>query len=221
MNIVLGVGGGIAAYKRAGAEPLWSQPLNQYDGWTPAVDAKYAYAYTGSYQPKLSVFDRITGAVAFEIPDRNFNWFGWTMDASPVLNEDSTRAFATQAGRALSFDLAGRTVNWEKTGGYTGQPAYASGQLYLKANNSSQISAVDPVTGEVRWIWVSPERIVSDIIVTRSHLLVATEAKVYALQLSDRKVAWSYSATGKLALANSGILIVSGESGKVTAISLR
>ena len=23
----------------------WSQPLNQYDGWTPAVDAKYAYAY--------------------------------------------------------------------------------------------------------------------------------------------------------------------------------
>jgi hypothetical protein len=213
--------GGVAAYQRAGAESLWFTSLNQYDGWTPAVDTKYAYAYTGEYQPKLSVLDRMTGAVVFEIADRNFNWVGWTMDASPVLNEDSTRVFVTQAGRALAFDLTGRAVSWEKTGGYQGQPSYAAGELYLKANNSSQISALDPATGTARWLWVSPERIVSDIIVTRSHLLVATEAKVYAIQLSDRKVSWSYAATGQLALANSGLLVVTGANGKVTAISMR
>ena len=57
-------------------------------------------------------------------------------------------------------------------------PLTPQGSSTRRQTTPARSVQVDPVTGEVRWIWVSPERIVSDIIVTRSHLLVATEAKV-------------------------------------------
>jgi len=59
--------GGMYAFNTADLSQRWFATLNQYDQFTPAVKDTFVYAYTGSYQPKLTVADATTGAVAYEI----------------------------------------------------------------------------------------------------------------------------------------------------------
>lgn len=216
--------GGLCGYKRSDATEVYFKSLNQYDGWSPAVDAKYVYAYTGSYQPKLSVFNRVTGDLAYEVPDPNFNWTGWTMESSPVLNEDSTRLYAVQAGRMLAFDLDKRAIAWEQRGNFYGQPAYADRQIFVRSQNASQLTVLDATTGAPTWIWALPRdssSLAHEPIVTRSHVFLSSESKVYAVRRSDHALDWTYPVGGKMALSNAGKLLITSTGGRVTAIDLR
>ena len=211
--------GGMYAFSTVDGAQRWFAPLNQYDGFTPAVKDGLVYAYTGSYSPKLTVADAATGAVAFEIPDPGFVWDGWSMNTAPTLG-GATNVLATNGRRLISFDLQSRTIGYAITSDFRGQPTVANGVVYVA--NGAQVEARNEIDGSFGWLWIPPTgQPVGPMIVTKNLLLVSTATDTYAVDLTSRQHVWSYPAGGHLTLSSQGILFIAQASGVLTAVSVR
>ncbi|MBI5618445.1 MAG: PQQ-binding-like beta-propeller repeat protein [Gammaproteobacteria bacterium] len=210
-----GTYGGMYSFSAVDGSQNWFKGLNQYDQWTPAVDATYAYAYVGSYSPALYVLDRATGELAFSIADPNFVWNGWSMNLAPTLGGKND-VFAIHDGRLIRFDLANRKLDWALARGFTGQPSVAHGVVY--AIDAGALAARDQLTGALLWSWGAPSDTLSGpLIVTDSHVLVSGGANIYAVSLASHLADWSYAASGALALAGHS-LFVAASNGTLTAL---
>ena len=210
--------GGMYGFDAFSGEQHWFLGLPQYDQWTPAVDDTQVYAYLGEYSPGLYVADRTTGALLFTIPDPAFDWNGWSMDLAPVLGDDG-EVLAIHDGRLIRFDLASRSIGWQRVEQFSGQPSLAAGQIY--AVNGGSLDVLDEHTGAPQWSWTPPagEAIEGPLVVTRSHVLASTASNVYAIELISHTAVWSYPVAGALALANESLYVASAD-GTLTAISL-
>src|SRR5688572_11683896 len=211
--------GGMYGFRTADLSQRWTAPLNQYDQFTPAVKNGLVYAYTGSYQPKLTVADAATGATVYEIADPGFVWNGWSMNTAPTLGGRSN-VLATNGGRLLSFDLAARSVGYAIASSFRGQPTVANGVVYVV--NNAQVEARQESDGSLQWVWIPPAgQPVGPMIATKNLLLVSTAANTYAVDLASRAQVWAYPAGGHLTLSAQGILFIAQSSGKLTAVSVR
>jgi hypothetical protein len=210
--------GGMYAFNTDGTQ-RWFASLNQYDQFTPAVSNGLVYAYTGSYQPKVTVADAATGAVAYEIADPGFVWDGWSMNTAPTLG-GASNLLATNGGRLISFDLQSRTIGYALTSSFRGQATVANGVVYVV--NGTQVEARNESDGALRWSWTPPTgQPVGPMIATKNLLLVSTAANTYAVDLTSRSQVWSYPAGGHLTLSAQGILFIAQSSGRLTAVSVR
>lgn len=210
-----GTYGGMYAFDGGSGENLWFAGLNQYDGWTPAVDAKYCYAYIG--QSGLDVIDRLTGARAFTIADPNYNWNGYTMGQAPAIGSQND-ALAFNGGRLLSFNLAKQTIRWTVTTGFNDQASIAKGVIYVVQNGI--LSARREDTGAQLWTWsTSSDTLAGAVVATDSHVFVHGSSATYAIDVNTHKPAWSYAAAGALSLSE-GVLYIAGNDGYLTAVSL-
>jgi outer membrane protein assembly factor BamB len=206
--------GGMYAFDAFSGQQLWFRPLSQYDEWTPAVDDDYAYAYVGGL---LSVVDRISGEVSHTIVDPNFDWHGWSMDLAPVLG-GAGDIVVIHGGRLVSFDLQTRSIRYELTGTFRGQPTVAAGVVY--AVNASGIVAVDQETGNQLWAWNSAgAQLRSNLVVTDTHLFVASTDDLFAVELLSHDDVWTYPVGGHLSLSDE-ILYVASSNGLLTAINM-
>jgi hypothetical protein len=211
--------GGMYAFNTADLSQRWFASLNQYDQFTPAVKDTFVYAYTGSYQPKLTVTSANTGAVAYEIADPGFVWDGWSMNTAPTLG-GASNVVATNGGRLISFDLASRSIGYALAGSFRGQPTVAGGVVYVA--NNGQVEARAEGNGSLQWSWTPPDGPpVGPMIATKNLLLVSTAANTYAVDLTSHAQVWTYPAGGHLALSAQGILFIAQSSGKLTAVSVR
>jgi hypothetical protein len=211
--------GGMYAFNTADLSQRWFASLNQYDQFTPAVKDTFVYAYTGSYQPKLTVTSANTGAVAYEIADPGFVWDGWSMNTAPTLG-GASNVVATNGGRLISFDLASRSIGYALAGSFRGQPTVAGGVVYVA--NNGQVEARAEGNGSLQWSWTPPDGPpVGPMIATKNLLLVSTAANTYAVDLTSHAQVWTYPAGGHLALSAQGILFLAQSSGKLTAVSVR
>ena len=211
--------GGMYGFNATDPSQRWFATLNQYDQFTPAVKDTFVYAYTGSYQPKLTVTSANTGAVAYEIADPGFVWDGWSMNTAPTLGS-AANVLATNGGRLISFNLASRSIGYALTAGFRGQPTVANGVVYVV--NNAQVEARAESNGSFQWAWVPPDGApVGPMIATKNLLLVSTAANTYAVDLASHAHVWSYPAGGQLALSAQGILFIAQSSGKLTAVSVR
>lgn len=233
-----GTYGGMYSFNATSGTQNWFGYVAQYDGWTPAVDTNYCYAFTGSGDtvPILGEFrmiDRFSGATVHLVIDNGFQWNGYTMNSAVVLGTHSD-AFAVNesgsiypyyfgSGRLLKFDLRDDGTNqphiaWALQDHFTGQPTLANGVLYL--NDAGTLVAFDELTGARLWAWVPPpsESLTGTIIATDNLLFVGTGAATYAIDLVSHTTVWSYPATGDLALGD-GVLYAAGANGTLTAIS--
>jgi hypothetical protein len=211
--------GGMYAFNTADLSQRWFASLNQYDQFTPAVKDTFVYAYTGSYQPKLTVTSANTGAVAYEIADPGFVWDGWSMNTAPTLG-GASNVLATNGGRLISFDLASRSIGYALAGSFRGQPTVAGGVVYVA--NNGQVEARAEGNGSLQWSWTPPDGPpVGPMIATKNLLLVSTAANTYAVDLTSHAQVWTYPAGGHLALSAQGILFIAQSSGKLTAVSVR
>jgi outer membrane protein assembly factor BamB len=210
--------GGAYAFDAFSGIGRWFLDLPQYDQWTPAVDAARIYAYVGEYAPGLYVADRATGALEFMIPDDNFDWNGWSMNLAPVLGSLGN-VVAIHDGRLISFDPVERRIAWELDAGYSGQPAVCRGEIYATALGA--LSVLDEATGAPKWSWTPPagEHIREPIVVTDTHVLVATTTHVHAIEQRSHASEWSYPVSGRIALADGTLAIVSA-TGILTIIDL-
>jgi len=210
--------GGMYAFDAFSGQARWFAGLPQYDEWTPAVDQTQAYAYVGEYAPGLYVFDRTTGAKKFMIPDPGFQWNGWSMQLAPVLGERQ-EVLAIHDGRLISFDLIARSIGWQRSGQFQGQPTLARGEIY--AASPSGLQVLDEATGQPHWSWTPPpgEVIQGAVVVTHTHAFVSTATHVYAIDLRSHQSAWSFDGAGRLAVGDDTLYIASDD-GTLTAISL-
>src|SRR5262245_58807772 len=211
--------GGMYAFDATGLSQRWFAALNQYDQFTPAVKDGLVYAYTGSYQPKLTVADAATGATAFEIADPGFVWDGWSMNTAPTLGGTSN-VLATNGGRLISFNLISRNIAYAISSNFRGQPTVANGMVYVATGTS--IQARSETDGALQWSWVPPQGSpVGPMIATKNLLLVSTATNTYAVDLVTRNAIWSYPAGGHLTLSSQGILFIAQSSGRLTAVAVR
>jgi hypothetical protein len=220
-NVYLAGGyyGGSYGFHGDNGSSLWFADLNQYDEFTPAVDADYVYAYTGDYSPQLTVLNRKSGSLAFSIPDPLFDWNGWSMDSAPVLGELGN-VLAINGGRLISFDLSNWNIGWTITGAFRGQPSLSRGAIYCNTD-SGAVQVRSEADGVLLWQWVPTSGQASGpMIVTENLLLVSTSTAVHAVDLNTHLSVWSYPAAGRLALSDEGTLLVSTTGGKVVAIDV-
>ena len=210
--------GGMYAFNTDGTQ-RWFATLNQYDQFTPAVSDGLVYAYTGSYQPKLTVADAATGATAYEIADPGFVWDGWSMNTAPTLG-GASNVLATNGRRLISFNLQSRSIGYAIASNFRGQVTVANGVVYVV--NGTQVEARNESDGSLQWSWAPPEgQPVGPMIVTKNLALVSTAANTYAVDLVSHSQVWSHPAGGHLTLSAQGILFIAQSSGRLTAVSVR
>jgi outer membrane protein assembly factor BamB len=198
-----------------GNEDWFYYMLPEYDGWTPAVDENWAYAYMGYYG--LYVLDRVTGLFLFQIPDPNAS-VNYNMDPAPVLGGLSD-LFAVNGGRLIRFDLNARDISWANAANFSGQPTVANGIVY--AISAGALGAYDQRTGTVQWTWRPPgaEILQDTIIATNSHLFVRSGSSTYCIDLAGHSEVWSYASAGNMSLGES-TLYIAGSDGTLTAIGI-
>jgi outer membrane protein assembly factor BamB len=213
--------GGMYSFDGTTGAQRWFRELNQYDQFTPLVHNNVVYAYTGSYQPKLTAASAGTGTVLYEIADPGFDWSGWSMGSSLTMASPTTLV-AAQTHRLLMFDLATRSIRWVVNGaGYFGQPAYANGVIYVARSN--EVEARRETDGGVIWSWRVPgdANVVAPPVVTRNLLFVSTGTQTYALDLATGAHTWTYDAGGHLTISRDGTMYIARSDGILTALTMR
>lgn len=197
---------------KKGHENWFYDGLPQTDGWTPAVDEKWAYTYLGS----LYVVDRLTGKLAFKILNSG-------QQAVPMLG-GLNDVFVIDGGMLSKFKTDTQKIAWQKSYGfnedYTGQPALANNVIYAGTTLGSLV-ALDQATGKTLWAWKNADKdsAINNVIATKSHAFFTTANKIYAIDINTHQNVWSYPASGHLALGESALYVASGN-GVLTAFRL-
>ena len=222
--------GGMYSFNGITGAQNWFGKVPQYDGWTPAVDGIYAYAYTGSgdITPIQGVFTMIKvadGTTAASVVDPIYDWTGYTMNSAVVLGGTNT-AFTINGGRLVSWDTQLDSthkphIRWSLTESYSGQPsfAYAGTQGRLFVINNGQLNVIDATTGQLYWTWAPQSGALEGPIVLTDDLVFAcTGTTTYAISRTSpaHTTVWSYNVSGVLACSDS-TLYVAGSDGNVYA----
>lgn len=232
-----GTYGGLYAFDKQGTSLFFGSTAQQ-STWTPAVDARAVYAYTGS---SLRVFHPVTGALQADITDPTFTNYIYEIGGSAVLGAPNS-VFAAAYGNSflnsggignylVHFNLQTSSVDWKIRGVYPTTPAYDGGVVYIPNNNPLRLEARAEGDGALQWSWTpqssSDLEFVSEVILTQNAVIVSTNSATYALDRSTRRPMWSYPAAGKLALSANGVLYIVAAGGlgtattTITAINLR
>jgi len=205
--------GGMYSFNAIKDHQNWFYELPQVDGWTPAVDEKLAYSYIGA----LYAVDRLTGKAAFKIINSG------EQAEVPMLG-GLNDVFVIDGGLLSKFRTDTKKIGWQKTYNfnedYAGQPALANKVVYAGTTQGSLV-ALDQVTGNTLWTWKNTVKgsVVNNLVVTKSHVFLATANKIYAIDIKTHQNVWSYAVSGQLALGESGLYVASGD-GKLTAFKL-
>jgi hypothetical protein len=218
-----GTYGGMFAFDATTGVQQFFATAGQYDGWTPAVDATNAYAYTGG---SLGIYDNRTGALLGSIGDPTYSWNGYTTNGAPVLGGANIVYAGNLSNRTsnsiVSFDTLSMAVRWSIRGAYSGNPAYSGGTLFASNNSPFALEAYNEADGGKLWTWTpiaGDSNFVSDVLVTNNLVFVSTDANTYAIDRSTHLSVWSYPATGSLALSANGVLYIKSTN-SIVAINL-
>jgi outer membrane protein assembly factor BamB len=207
--------GGMYAFDAGTGARKWFTSLSQVDGWTPAVDASYAYVYLGN---QLQVLDRQTGASVSKMPGTES---GWPYGLTPMLGAQGSVVVAGSATLA-AFDTA-KGLRWEVPGTYHPGPAYADKLIYVFRNQSLALEARNEADGALVWSWTPPqgaETSSNNILVTNNLVFLSTDKATYAIDRTTHAPVWSYPFAGKLAMSANGVLYINGRS-SIVAVNLK
>lgn len=202
--------GGAYCFDAFTGQQYWFKSLAQDDGWTPAVDAEYAYVYVGG---RLSALDKETGNAVFSISRSGTNRLNTN---TPTIGEHHN-VVVTDRSKLISFDTVNRSIGFERSDKYSGQPCIADNVIYVI--NDGDIEAIDEVTGQLIWRYDTSDSFIGEMIVTDSHIIARTSGKTCVISLEDRQLQWQYPVSGHMAMSDDR-LYVAGSNGYLTAISM-
>jgi hypothetical protein len=243
-----GTYGGMFAFNATSGAQLFFANLQQFDYWTPAVDANYAYVYIGGQTAntpaQLNVLDRQTGTQVAQILDNSYQWDGYSMYGSPVIGAPGS-VVATNTGNPgsnelIDFDIAASSIRWHVPGHFRGNPAYHAGVFYALTGSPQYLPSSVPVALEARseadgsllWSWAAPASNVitqwqSDVLLTDNLVFVSTDSATYAIDLTTHQAAWTLHYPGRFAISDRGVFYLSltdpliPQNGWVAAINFR
>ncbi len=231
-----GAYGGLLRFDASTGTNAWFTSLQQYDQWTPAIDASYAYTNMGG---RVTVLKRADGEIVNEFALDGFNFLAWSSHAVTVLT--GNRQLLSRSGSGLAFnspantlsliDTALGTTPWSVTGPFATDPVVAKGLVYIANASPLQLEARSLATGQVQWTWPlsdpADSAFLGNLLVTDSHVFVSTNRRTYAIDLTRHTAAWTYAKPAHKAISANGVLYLStltaeGESDRgLTAVNLR
>jgi outer membrane protein assembly factor BamB len=204
--------GGMYAFDAKTGERKWWQTLNQYDQFTPAVTGDYVIAYTGNYFPNLTVANKTTGNVLFEIPDPDFPSYIRSLNLAPVVAGDMV--LANYNGRMVAFNLTSKKLQWQLSSGFKGQPAVKGDQFYI--HNSGVVEVRSLSDGALVSSITGAAAFTGNPLLTDNLLFVTDDKNTYAYQLDTGALVWTLAGkTGALTMAE-GALVIFGSTGITT-----
>ena len=204
--------GGMYAIDAKTGKEKWWQTLEQNDQFTPAISGNYAIAYTGRYSPRLTVVDRLTGNLEFEIADPDFAGYSSSLNLAPVVAGDYV--LANYYGRLVAFNLASKQLIWELKPGFSGQPVVKGDRFYIINNgvletrtltDGALVSSIKGTSG-----------FIGDPLVTNNLLFIRDSQNTYAYQLDTGTRAWTLAGKSGGFLMAEGALVIFTASGVVT-----
>lgn len=212
--------GGMCAYgATSGTSKFFADVNSSAEGWTPAVDGQYAYAYVYS---SLSIMNAQTGERFAAIADTHPPVAGnVSLGGAPVLGAAGS-VFGAYGG-ITNFDTAAKSVRWRVGGTFFGTPAYAQTQWFAGNNDTRALEVRKESDGQLLWSWMAPqstERFVSEVVATNNLLFVSTNESTYAIDRTSHIAVWSYPASGRLAISANGVLYIKGVS-TIVAVNLK
>jgi hypothetical protein len=212
-----GTYGGLYGFASSG-EQLFFKGLTMTSMWSPAADATSVYAYIGN----LVTLDRKTGQISSTITDPDFQNYTYQMNGSVVLGAPGN-AFAanyavawlnggTMGNSLLKFNVARGFLDWRVAGNFPVTPGYADGVVYALNTKPYRVEARAEADGALLWSWTPPiageAAWGAEPLVTKNLLFVSTDKATYAIDMHSHKPVWSYPASGRLALTQSGVLYI-------------
>jgi PQQ-like domain len=217
-----GTYGGMYTFDADAGTELNFTALQQFDEWTPAVDATYAYAYIGGQEAgtpaQLNLINRQTGVVVASILDSSYSWSGYSMFSAPVIGAAGS-ILALNTGNPtnnalLDFDTVGQTIRWSVPGQYLGNPAYHAGVFYAWNGQPLQLEARSETDGTLLWSWSPTANSTiqgrqNDVLLTNNLVFVTTGTATYAIDLTSHQTVWSLGYGGRLAISAQGVLYLS------------
>jgi len=224
--------GGLYGFNSSGTQ-LFFDGTDMQDEWTPAVDANYVYAYTGS---ALRIVDPVTGAQHLAISDPTYSNYVYEIGGSVVLgapgyafaaNYDNSLLNGCGIGNTLlGFDTTAGTVAWKIPGCFASTPAYHAGLLYVANENPLRLEVRSETDGSLQWSWTPPlaadTNFESEVLLTRNMAFLSTNNAIYGIDTATHNTVWSYPTNGgaRLALSANGILYIQS-TGPLTAINVK
>ncbi|KAF7781464.1 hypothetical protein PRUB_b0692 [Pseudoalteromonas rubra] len=189
--------GGMQGFNALTGEHLWQGNATWDDHWEPAVNEDYVFA---PYYGEIAVLNHDDGEVLFSI-DANFD------AQTPVLGTHNN--VITYGAQLASYDIDTQTVRWASnaSGGNYQMPAVGAGLVVTVQDNI--LRAFSELNGAQVWQWAPSQRLQSNIILTASHVFVASDSTTFAINLRTQEVDWEYSQGGQLSLGNEGALVIS------------
>lgn len=211
--------GGMSKYSIGEQKISWGIGLPQYDTWTPAVDANFAYTYLSG---SLHAVSKADGKVAYTIKNPDFSWAGYG-GSTPVLSE---RNMAFVSGNGLqAFDLSKQTRAWSVTGNISAAPTYAKDVVFVLNANGTVLEARSAQTGSLVWMASAlssdnVSRNFRNMVVTDNLVFISSGNNTLAIDIKTRQVVWEHPFGGSLAISDRGVLYIKGDS-RIEAINLQ
>jgi outer membrane protein assembly factor BamB len=199
----------------------WRAAVTGANPGGPAVDASYAYAYSGA---RLNAVDVATGTDRWTVDDPLSS--PWAGDAVPVVLSDS-QAFVSNSGHHLiAFDIVHHTVAWTvprtNLNPVMSPPAFGNGTLYKLGEHGDALEARSPVDGALQWTSSLGNWNFDRLVVTRNLAFVSSYTRTTAIDLATHKTVWSYPMGGDLSISANGVLYILCENGRgLVAINLQ
>lgn len=192
-----GYSGGVQAFNALTGEHIWENTAPREDYWEPAVNENHVYYIN---QNKLMGADPETGEVLLQA-GANLS------PRTPVIGGCNNVILTGKELVSISTETG--NIQWKIQGG-TGETfrdvAVADKKVFTVINEN--LIVINENTGEEEWRWEAPESLYSNVIVTLTHVFVATRNSTYAIHLKDREMVWSYDTGGQLSLSREGALYI-------------
>lgn len=222
--------GGLYAFKATSGSEKWFAQLGQYELWSPAIDGNHAYAYTGS---EFTATNLLNGTRAFAVLDPAFNWWGYSLNISPVLPGDGSVLLVNgvfdfgygHANHLIRYSISGASESWRVGGEFVSNPVVGAGVIYVLDSDGNRLEARSISNGVLLWSWRPPDPLeivpVGNLVLTENLLFLSTDVATYAIDLGSHQAVWSTPRTGKLAMSSNRVLYIVTATGTIEAITLQ
>ncbi|CAM3186105.1 Pyrrolo-quinoline quinone [Sphingomonas antarctica] len=218
----------VYAFDAAAGTQDWVQTAGTgivQEGESLGVDEQYVYFYSAG---SLNILSRADGSISQSIVDPFFSSAGLSYYGSyfgaPIL-DGKGNIFTFSDNRApnqprplIAFARGQANFLWRTAASYINQPALRATRLYAPRANSTIIDVIDTATGAVVSsidVASGKPNLTSNVVVTESHLFVASMTETYAIDLTraGNPVVWTIAQGGDLAISPDNLLLISGSTG--------
>ncbi len=181
-------------------ERLYSLPSWGPVGWAASTTASEAYVYESGI---LKAVNPASGVLRWELPLTNESAINSLV--TPALDADRGLLYLVSYNHLVAAHVETREVAWTRSGYYQHGPAIGEGEVYVFEHG--RLAALAPETGELMWELEIGYDVSGAFVVAGRTLLSRGFENTYAIDLDQRKVAWTIPHGGEIGVADGTMIL--------------